>query len=163
MREKISLERAREVLDYDPLTGIFKWKITLGVNAKAGGTAGTNSNTYRAIRVDGTIYRAHRLAWFMAHGYWPNKIDHRNGRGTDNRIENLRDVTVTQNAQNMRKAHKDSTSGLLGVSWSKYHGKWRAQIAYGGKNRFIGMFDNPEEAYQAYLLVKRQQHETCTI
>lgn len=105
---------------------------------------------------------AHRLAWLYVHGEWPSKhLDHLNGNRTDNRIENLRQVSVAENAENTRRPHRDNKSGYLGVC--KKRGKWLAVIQIKGKYTRIGLFDTPEMAHEAYLAEKRKHHKACTI
>ena len=115
------------------------------------------------IRVDGKTYQAHRLAWFYMTGAFPEKfIDHINGVRNDNAFANLRQVDNAGNMQNTRQAHRNNlTCGLLGVS--KTRTGWRAMISVGGKNIYIGRYDTPENAHQAYLERKRVLHPTCTI
>ena len=131
----ITQVRLQELLSYDPETGIFRWKVDRNGNAKKGEVAGSiASDGYRAIRIDGRHYFAHRLAWFFVHGMWPaDQIDHLNGRRADNRLANLREATNRENQQNLRRARSGSRSGLLGVSWHGQKGRWRAEIRYNGK------------------------------
>jgi hypothetical protein len=90
-------------------------------------------------------------------------IDHINGVRTDNRWVNLRDVTRLVNQQNMRRARKDSRSGLQGVQQTKPGGSWRARIRLNGSVHHIGCFPTPEMAHEAYVATKRKFHEGCTI
>ena len=129
-------------LDYDPLTGIFTWKISPSRRAKAGSVAGGVSNNYWAIRVCGKLYYARILAWFYITGVWPtSKVDHRNSIKTDNRYDNLRLATSEQNAQNCRP-HSDSLSGFKGVR--PYRKRFAARIRTIGENIHLGAFDTPE-------------------
>jgi hypothetical protein len=91
----------REIIAYDPITGKFTWLVhtpgrTRGKEAK--GTVANNG--YIHIRVDRRIYLAHRLAWYLSYGMWPNTIDHINRIKTDNRLSNLRDVPLWENVAN---------------------------------------------------------------
>ena len=129
-----TLERVKELLDYDSYTGEFKWKVCLSNSAPVGAIAGAiGGNGYRVIRINKANILAHRLAWFMVHGEWPNgNIDHVNGKRSDNRLINLREATVSQNAMNttVRAANK---SGVPGVSWDKSKNGWVASITVNGK------------------------------
>jgi len=146
----LTLARLKEILEYDPETGVFRWKKQSGSRAHPGMTAGaTAKNGYRLIGVDGTRYYAHRLAWFYVYGKWPTlHLDHINRVQTDNRIANLREATVSQNMAN-RLAQKNSTHGLKGVS--KNRNRWTARIKPPGQKYIhIGTFDTPLEAHAAY-------------
>lgn len=161
----ITAARLRELLDYNPDTGIFKWRVKRGP-AKPGDTAGClcKRNGYVVICVDRKLYGAHRLAWLHVHGEWPaGEIDHRFGRRSDNRIRLLRDASTTFNRENLRKPHRDSTSGYLGVSWSKARQKWVANICSQRKQRRLGFFDEPAEAHAAYIAEKRRIHAGNTL
>ena len=160
----LSYDRLREVLDYDPNTGIFTWKIRMARCVRIGDVAGCVEKRigYTTIGIDGDIHRAHRLAWFYTTGKWPVKlIDHINGQKSDNRFANLREVFEDGNSQNIRKPNKRNKSGFLGVI--RFQNKWRASITVNGKTRRIGDYDTPEEAHQAYLSAKREYHAACTI
>ncbi len=159
----LTAERLRELLHYDPDTGVFTWinssKIR-GHCVKAGSVAGTKfGHKYVRIGFSGVRYYAHRLAWLYVYGFFPNEvIDHINGDGHDNRISNLRAATRAQNQQNM-KIHKDNSSGFLGVSFHKNRGKWAARICIGSKPKHLGMFSTAEAAHKAYLLAKSEVHK----
>jgi hypothetical protein len=104
------------------------------------------------ITVLGKQFYAHRLAWLYCHKVWPKgEIDHINGNKQDNRIENLRDVTQISNAQNKLSAHSRSKSQMLGVSWHKKAKKWQAHICIYKQRKYLGLFENIEDAQQAYL------------
>lgn len=124
-----------------------------GFGAKKGSIAGTTRNDgYIAIKVNGTLYFAHRLIWVMQNGDIPIglQIDHINGVRDDNRIENLRLVTKQENCFNMTKAK--------GYTWNKRDKKFQAQIYLNGKNKVIGFYDNEQDAHQAYLTAKEKYH-----
>jgi hypothetical protein len=143
---KITQARLKELLNYDPETGLFVWRVTRRV--KAGTIAGSKHPTqhYIAIKIDGVLYKAHRLAWLYEYGIWPpNEIDHINRVRTDNRLENIRLATKAENAQN-RKTRTDNSSGMTGVSWHKRDKKWRVYI---GKGKYLGYFDALEDAIAA--------------
>ena len=154
----LTAERLREVLHYDPETGVFTWRVRAG-HAKIGDVAGGyDGRGYRVIGVDGALYRAHRLAWLYTTGAWPaDQIDHINGARDDNRFANLREATHRENGQN-RTAHPFNTSGHPGVCWHKAAQKWMAQIRTSQKHRYLGLFSTPEEAAAAYVEAKRRLH-----
>jgi hypothetical protein len=162
----LTQERLKEILDYDFETGIFKWKKITGYGAQfSGREAGTlTSNGYLKIGIDQKRHRSHRLAWLYVYGYLPlNDIDHINGIRTDNRIINLREVTRSENLQNIKTHHIDNKSGLLGVSYSKAAKSYVSQISINGKYTYLGCFKTKELAHLAYLDKKREIHSTCTI
>ena len=161
---KLTQEKLKQVLSYDPETGEFVWLKVKTNRVRVGSVAGTMTGGYRQIRVGFSIYKSHRLAWLYVYGVWPkNHIDHINGIKLDNRIANLRDATNTENGQNIRRAHCDSKSGLLGASWDKARRLWVAQICTDGKRRTIGSYRTAQEAHEAYVRAKREDHRTCTL
>jgi hypothetical protein len=147
----LTAARLREVLGYDPATGVFRWRIKPCPQMAAGDVAGTAHNAgYVSIRVLGKVYLAHRLAWLYMSGEWPaGPIDHRNCDRADNSWGNLRASTKSTNAANS-KAHRDSASGVKGVYWSKAEVCWRSEICVRGRRISVGLFDSIEEAAAAY-------------
>lgn len=164
---KFPIERLREVLSYDPETGVFAWRYT-GRRGKpaAGALAGSKDpRGYVQIRVDGKLYWAHRLAWAHVHGEWPSgEVDHMDSDKGNNRISNLRDGSKSLNMQNLRHPMRSNrSSGLLGAHWFKSANKWKSAITVDGRTRYIGLFDTPEAAHAAYVAAKRQLHAGCTL
>lgn len=147
-----------ELLHYDPLTGIFTWKVARG-NVKAGAVAGTdNGDGYLVVKLLGRMYRLNRLAWFYVRGTWPSMlVDHQDEDKKNNRIANLRDASHSMNRQNISGPSARSSSGILGGQVPK-RGRPRAQIAVNGKKISLGTFATPEEASAAHLNAKRQLH-----
>lgn len=145
----LTQEFIKELLNYDSETGIFTWAKSKGTAKKgkeAGWEATPHGKSYRVIMINGKGYFSHRLAWLYIHGRFPNNdVDHINGNGLDNRIINLRDVTESENLRNM-KLSKLNKSGVIGVSWEKLVSKWRADIRIDGKKKFLGFFDDLEDA-----------------
>ena len=150
----ITLDRLKQVLRYEPETGFF-YRILKSGTSLAGSIAGGKSGTgYILISIDNKQYYAHRLAWLYMTGEMPKKlIDHKNMDKTDNRFENLREATYSQNIAN--KKHK-SKSGFKGVTWWERDKKWKAQIEIDGKNKHIGYFETPELAHKAYCTYQSQ-------
>ena len=116
---------------------------------KLGYPVGCKSRGYLCAMIDGTLYRVHRLIFLHQHGYIPVEIDHRDGNGENNRIENLRPATSSENKWN-RGTNKNNTSGYKGVTWDKRRSKWVAQIVIDRKHKALGQFDNAKEAHEAY-------------
>lgn len=143
----VTAKRLREVLEYDPLTGVFTW-IKAGKHTQwlLGREAGRvhKKNGYREICVDGRLYFAHRLAWLYMTGQWPrDQIDHRNRQRSDNRWANLREADNSTNGLNR--------SNVSGVSFYRKGGyaRWRARIHIGGKTHSLGYFNTRELAEAA--------------
>ena len=146
----LTLDRLKELLDYNPETGLFTWKITRNNYVKSGRIAEAKTDEgYVTITVDGECWRGHRLAWFYVHGVVPDReIDHINCVKSDNRIANLRLATRSENRRN-RGLQKNNKSGVKGVSWSKAECRWDVRTRINGKQVFIGQFDSLEEAAEA--------------
>lgn len=152
--------RMRELLHYEPATGVFTWKVARRHLVKVGDVAGSLTDRgYRSIGIDGKQYRAHRLAWLMVHGVWPEmELDHINGNRDDNRIANLRDVSTGQNARNRTRCRVGTSSGLLGSSLLP-SGNWQARITAHGESAYLGVHSTKEAAHAAYLKAKAALHE----
>lgn len=164
MRDCLTHVRLLEVLAYDADTGAFTWRFAVSPFVSAGATAGTiDKDGYRVIKIDGAIYKAHRLAWFYVHGVHPDsEIDHENTRRADNWIANLRPSSRRLNIQNQRKAHSNNKSGFLGVSKTR-GGRWIARILVDGRKRYLSTFTRPELAHAAYVAAKRDLHPGATL
>ena len=161
---ELTHQRLRELLEYNPETGVFTWKVDRGNQfTRPGMVAGSVfKEGYIRVFVDGKNHMAHRLAWLHVHGEWPaGEIDHINGVKDCNSIANLRDVTHSVNQQNRRKCTKHNKCGLLGV-FRSYAG-WRSVIQVGGRTVHLGLFDTKEQAHASYLEAKRDKHVGCSI
>ena len=159
---KLTQERLKEVLDYNPDTGIFVNRVRRS-NRKVGDVAGcSNGLGYIKISVDGTNYLGHRLAWLYTYGEMPQQIDHINCDRADNRIANLRPCNDALNHQNLRKAHRDSKTGFLGIH-TLPSGRYRARIMVSGIATRLGCFDTKQAAHQAYVAAKAQLHTFNTL
>lgn len=144
-------EELSAILDYDPMTGEFRWKVSARPGMQPGEIAGTiKDNGYRLIRIDLNGWLAHRLAWFLHHGTDPDhQIDHANGDKSDNRIANLRKASQSENRHNM-PAQRNNSCGCKGVMWCRTKQKWRARIMVNGKRIHLGRFETRDEAEAAY-------------
>lgn len=148
-----------QYLDYNPLDGTFLWKERPLEMFKtiedqrswntqhAGKHAGTFNQGYIQINILGDVVLAHRLAWLVYYGAWPSMtIDHINGIRHDNRIENLRCVTISEQRKNSSRAAKNST-GVMGVRWTR--NAYQVEIGVDGKNIYLGRFKSLAQAAAA--------------
>ena len=151
----ITQEKLKSVLDYSPETGVFTWRKRMG-RCKEGSVAGHKQNCgYLKVGLFGSEYSVHRLAWLYMFGEFPaNQIDHINRIRTDNRINNLREVTHQQNCQNMKNESVKSASGFVGVVSSDK--RFRARITVDSVQMHLGMFDTKEDAHRAYVEARKK-------
>jgi len=162
----LTAETARVFFTYSPDDGVLRWAKKPNRRIKEGSPAGSmRKDGYLEVEVLGVRNRVHRVAWLIVYGSFPDgDIDHINGIRSDNRIENLRCLTRSENIQNQRRARSDNkTSGMLGVTWSKSDKKWCAKITVNGRCTYIGNFNTAEAAHAAYVETKRILHKSCTI
>jgi hypothetical protein len=153
----LTQERLKELFDYDPATGILRWRVDYGA-ARAGREAGTkNRHGYRIVCIDHRNYYTHRLVHFMLHGWVPPFLDHMNGVRDDNRDENLREVTKAQNAYNA-KQWRNNTSGHRGVYWVKRDRVWKVIIQAERQSITVGSFDSLDKAINAHKEAVEKYH-----
>lgn len=167
----ITQEKLKEILSYDPLTGLFTWKVrdensvglkiwnTRYANTTAGTICPDNRIVINIRTPEGKVkrYMAHRLAWLYEHGYFPlEDLDHIDMNPRNNAISNLRLATRAENLQNKIKAHKNNSTKLLGVH--THRNKFRARIRINNKEIHLGIFNTKEEASLAYITAKQQLH-----
>lgn len=144
-------EIANSIFRYDEFTGRLFWKVRPCKNIAAGSEIKTMlANGYLAVRHQGKRYLVHRVVWLMKNGRWPDgQIDHLNHNRKDNRIENLRDVSASENQRN-KSLHKNNSSGETGVSFHKRSSKWRVTYqGMNGKHVHVGLFGSFDEAVTA--------------
>lgn len=159
--QEITQSRLKELFDYSAETGEFIRRVSTSPRAQTGSIAGCISSTtgYRRIKIDGHTFQAHRLVWLYAHGNFPTEqIDHISGVKTDNRLENLRECSQAENNQN-QAPRTGGTSIYPGVCWARQAQKWKARIWIQGKQKYLGLFANELEAYNAYLAAKATYHQ----
>lgn len=169
---ELTQARLKEVLEYDPETGVFRWlprpvrtehlRTDRVFNSNfAGKIAGAdNGRGYLAIEVDAVGHKAHRLAWFYVHGVWPlDQIDHINRDRKDNRIANLREADNAKNQANAMRTDR-KIAPYKGLAFHKRAGNrpWQAKITTGGKRLSLGYFATAEAAYSAYCDAARKYH-----
>lgn len=150
-----TIDYVKSRLSYDPETGGISWA---SVDPRSGNKVGDKAGTilkvrgglkYLSVRLQRVPYLGHRLAWAIHYGVWPSgQIDHANGNGLDNRIENLRDVSASVNHRNS-KIPSDNKSEVIGVYKHAKTGKWAATIRVDGKSLWIGYYERIEEAAAA--------------
>lgn len=140
----------KRLLAYDPETGAFTRLVRVNRKHDVGSVAGSLTyQGYIRIFINRSHYLAHRLAFFFMTGAFPQiDIDHINGVRSDNRWANLRVVTHSDNAKNMRLP-ADNKSGVIGVRWQSRLNKWSARIGIDGKEKYLGAFATLEEAASA--------------
>lgn len=151
----------RQVLTYNPATGEFVWNQSRG-RVAAGHIAGcARPDGYTLIRIDGSPYLAHRLAYLWMTGKpASSQIDHKNLDRQDNRWCNLRCATHAENVANSPK-RKNNTTGYKGVVLHK-PGVYRARIKLGGVTTHLGLFKSAKKAAEAYNAFARKHYKSYT-
>lgn len=155
--DDIEISRICELVDYSEHTGLLIWKLResdLSFNKTFAGKVVGNKysphksrTSYIRLRIENRTYQAHRLIWALYHGEWPKGIiDHIDGNGTNNRIDNLRDVSEQDNFRNCRLS-KNNTTGANGV-WNQ-SGRYVAEIMVDRKKVCLGSYGTLEEATAA--------------
>ena len=159
---KLTTDTVRDLLDYDPDTGVFTWLgrdwfwfSTEGSYKRwntlfAGKEAGciyTDAWGYprRMIKLLGKLRSASRLAFLWMDEPLPEQVDHLDRDSLNNRWSNLAPSNNAENSKNLSK-YRNNTSGVCGVSWHKPAGKWLARVKLGGKSHYLGHFADLEEA-----------------
>lgn len=152
-----SIQRLKEVLHYDAASGVFTWRITVSSRAVKDDEAGWLCGPYVRIQVDGEQYQAHVLAWFYVTGEWPKEfIDHKNLIKTDNRFDNLREATNSQNQANTVPKKKNK-HGVKGVAYNKRLGMWNVTLRVDGKQILNTTRKNYDEAVQVLIDAEKLQ------
>ena len=116
-----------------------------------------SSYGYRLVMLDKKAYRVHRLIFMMHYGYMPKEIDHIDGNTLNNRIENLRECSSSENKYNT-KLRSDNKSGIKGVCWNKRANSWQAYLNSNGKRTYIGYFKDIQKAKNAVKSYRIEQH-----
>lgn len=165
--KKIDIELVSKLIEYNPCDGFLYWKerpeidgednhAVASFNRRRAGKRidskpmkNASGNSYKRVKINGESYLYHRVCWALAKNEQPIYIDHINGDGTDNRIENLRSVEITENNRNLRK-NRLNTSGYMGVNrYGKGPDRWVAYIWISNRQINLGVFDTKAEAVAA--------------
>lgn len=160
----LTAARLRELVFYDPETGIFTRRQShRGNRYPAGAQIGAvTHHQYLRTTIDGERHYLHRLAFLYMTGSWPDVVDHVDCDGGNNRWSNLRDVTQGVNTQNLRGPRGNNRLGVLGVSFDPVRGRYEASVKL-GDTRARRRFDTAAEAHAFYIAQKRELHEGCTL
>lgn len=143
---------------FDYSEGVLIWKISPSRRIKAGSKAGTlRSNGRYQTCIKGKIYFNHRIIFMMHKGYVPDLIDHADGNPMNNKIENLREATQSQNMMNCKNVENKSC-GIRGVTFFKKTGKWKAQMRINGAVKHLGYFDDVESARFVVETARNKHH-----
>lgn len=146
----ITAKELKELVSYDPETGDFFSRVRRHRLAPGDKCGSSDAHGYIVLIIHRTHYKAHRLAWLYMTGTWPEgQVDHKNLVKSDNRFENLRVASRSQNQHN-KPRYRNNTSGFKGVYRHTQNGNWVARIKVGQKRLHIGSFATPEEAARAY-------------
>lgn len=152
----------KTLLRYEPDSGELYWLANRPNGVKAGEQAGSvRKDGYRYICVDGVRYYAQVIIWFLQTGKWPaDMVDHKNRQRDDNRWDNLREATRSQNISNA-KLRVDNSTGFKGVF--RQPNGFRAQINAGGVRYALGVFKTLEEAAKARKSAEIKYHKEFRI
>ena len=144
-KELPSVERLRELFAYDDKAGVL-------ISNKTNKTVGTfNYAGYLRTSIDGKSYQLHRVIWKLVKGEEPPfEIDHINRDRADNRIENLRSATRTEQCWNSSTARP-----FPGANRCTNSDRYESRIMVNGVRLYLGRFDTKEQASEAYLSAAR--------
>jgi hypothetical protein len=153
-------EYVKRLFDYDPATGLLRWKVSRPKLARIGSLAGdTRSKGYSVVRIDGSPYMIH-IIWLWMTCELPNQtIDHADKNPRNNRWANLRQATRSQQQMN-RGVQANNRSGHTGVHWEKRRQKWLAKIYIGRRFIHLGSFNSLTEAVKCRAHYARIYHGT---
>ena len=140
---ELSQELLQETFFYED--GNLFWKKQTGRRINVGKVAGRDCHGYRMIGLMKKSYMTHRLVFMFHHGYLPPEVDHIDGNKSNNKIENLRAATHSENLKN-QKLKSSNVSGQKNVGWAKREQRWRVRLTVDGKDKHIGYFKDRELA-----------------
>jgi len=158
----ITYEEIKDLIEYDPNTGLLQWKIRKRGRCKKGWFTGTiliskDGKKYYRIQVEHKKYLVSRVAYLLMMKEWPrDEIDHKNGDSLDNSWNNLRAAIPSQNSKN-KNVYRNNILGVKGVC--KYRNKYKAQIMIGGAVQYLGLYNTVEEASYVYETAAKAYHD----
>ena len=136
----------------------WKSKLNQFSRVKIGSETGyLASDGYIRTKIKQKLYGNHQIIFLMFNGYIPEQVDHINRDRLDNRIENLRAATNSQNQHNKSIA-KNNTSGIQGVTWNKNAKKWYVQLMFKKKQMYFGAYKDLELAELVISEVRKKYH-----
>lgn len=145
----------KELFDYREDGKLVRKKITSN-RTKIGDIVGSNNgNGYLRVCVNNKYHHVHRIVFMWHYGYLPKEIDHKNGNRSDNRIENLREATHSQNGKNL-SVRKNNNIGVNGIRWDKSRNKWYVSIGLNNKKKYLGRYFVLEDAINARKVAELQ-------
>jgi hypothetical protein len=152
----LTQEKLKELLSYDPETGVFRWEVRKCQKVRVGSIAGYQEGRgYTQIMIDGKNHRAHRLAWLYVYGYFPETdLDHKDKNKSNNKINNLREASRQCNMRNVGN-FKHNKSGVKGVYLDYHKNKWVAQVTIENKQFYLGSYEDFDEAVCTRLAVEQ--------
>jgi len=155
----IDQETIKKLFHYDAESGMLLWRKGNNRNVKPWQEAkSSNGHGYYNVKIDGKSYLVHRLIWLYVYGNFPKEdIDHKNRIKNDNRLCNLRDVSRTDNCQNISLPNHNK-SGHIGVSWFKSHNCWTVYVKVDKKNKWLGNYKNLDDAIAARKAGEKQYY-----
>lgn len=156
-RKPPTLERVRELLDYDHITGVMTWKVRAGRMLPGSRAGSLKPNGYYTINIDGVRYGLHRIAFLWYFQYYPEyEVDHKNGNPSDNSIENLQECRHVCNIQKIG-LRSTNVTGVVGVGLSK-KGLYEVFICCHGVKKYLGSYQTLLAAAKA----RYQEEVSCS-
>ena len=156
MKKELSKEYLESLFDYKD--GKLFWKVSKAYAIKIGDEFGCHKEKgYFHGGIDGTNYLTHRIIFALHHGFMPQFIDHADGNPSNNKIENLREATRSQNNCNSR-IQKNNNSGIKGVSWKKDRKRWLVRVQINKKSHQLGYFKDLELAELVAIEARNKFH-----
>lgn len=149
------MDELKDYIDYDPNTGVFRWKVNYYGNKLGSSPRPTHSEGYIRVQFKGKRYFMHKVAFYWTYGYLPDQVDHINRNTSDNRISNLRAATQAQNSCNKGARGK---SKYRGVYWHNKNRKWVTSLRKEGVSHYVGCFECEIEAAKAYNEKAKELH-----
>lgn len=153
----ITRELLLELFEYREGELFWKKKTSNKSRINIGDKVGFLKNGYLVAGIDGRLYKNHNLIYLMHHGELPDIVDHIDGNSLNNKIENLRPVTINQNNQN-RKKPKNNSSGVKGINWDKQSQSWKVGLMKDKKSIHLGYYMDFDEAVKVITEARNEYH-----